>query len=310
MTNCGAAMVFMSIKYYKQIQNIFKWVFNEYQITLITWRKVPVNSLVLGEQALDNQPLILQCFFKCNNYSNLENQLYIVRKRIEQVVRATNIDFYKDFYICSFSSRLIVYKGMVQSKVLGLYYQDLLNPLYVSNFAIYHRRFSTNTMPKWSLAQPMRFIAHNGEINTLLGNLNWMRSKESLFEYDYWKNASDILNPITNFEHSDSANLDAVVELLIQSGKDPQEALMILIPEAYCDHPLLNKFSSITSFYEYYSHLQEPWDGPALVVFADGQMVGATLDRNGLRPARYIVSNDGFISLSSETGVFFGRFLR
>nr|YP_009393673.1 glutamate synthase [Caloglossa beccarii]ARW62235.1 glutamate synthase [Caloglossa beccarii] len=301
--NCGIAMIFMSKQHYENIKSIFKWVFNEYKINLIAWRKVPVNSSVLGEQALENQPLIVQCFFECSHYVNLENQLYIVRKRIEQVVKATNIDFYKNFYICSLSSRVVIYKGMVQSKVLGLYYKDLLNPLYISNFATYHRRFSTNTMPKWSLAQPMRFIAHNGEINTLLGNLNWMRSKESLLEYNSWQNASDILNPITNFENSDSANLDAVVELLIQSGKDPQEALMILIPEAYHNHPVLKSFSSIINFYEYHSHLQEPWDGPALVVFADGQIVGATLDRNGLRPARYVVSNDGFISLSSEIGV-------
>ena len=168
---------------------------------------------------------------------------------------------------------------------------------------MYHRRFSTNTMPKWSLAQPMRFIAHNGEINTLLGNLNWMKSKESLFIHSSWAEFHDIVMPITNLESSDSANLDCMVELLIQSGKSPQEALMILIPEAYKNQPSLNSLSQVTAFYDYYSHLQEPWDGPALVVFSDGNVVGATLDRNGLRPARYVITNDGFISLSSEAGI-------
>lgn len=299
----GVAMIFMSEKHCAKIQNIVQWVLSEYHINLLTWRKVPVDSSVLGQQALNNEPLIMQCFFESKKNDDLENRLYIVRKRIEKVVNNTGIDIYKNFYICSFSSRIIVYKGMVQSKVLSLYYKDLLNPLYVSNFALYHRRFSTNTMPKWPLAQPMRFVAHNGEINTLLGNLNWMKSKEPLFQHDYWQNSSEILNPITNFENSDSANLDAVFELLIQSGKDPQEALMILIPEAYQNHPSLNSCSNIIDFYEYYSHLQEPWDGPALVVFSDGKIVGATLDRNGLRPARYLITSDGLVSLSSEVGV-------
>nr|YP_009392839.1 glutamate synthase [Caloglossa intermedia]ARW61401.1 glutamate synthase [Caloglossa intermedia] len=303
VSNCGMAMIFMSQQHYKKIQDIFKWVLGEYDIDVLVWRKVPVDQSVLGQQALSNQPLVMQCFFKSKKKSDLENRLYIIRKRIEKVVNSTGAEVYKNFYICSFSSRIVVYKGMVQSKVLSLYYKDLLNPLYISNFALYHRRFSTNTMPKWPLAQPMRFIAHNGEINTLLGNLNWMKSKEPLFQHDYWQNSSEILNPITNFENSDSANLDAVFELLIRSGKDPQEALMILIPEAYQNHPSLSACSSIVDFYEYYSHLQEPWDGPALVVFSDGRMVGATLDRNGLRPARYLVTDDGLVSLSSEVGV-------
>nr|YP_009392432.1 glutamate synthase [Caloglossa monosticha]ARW60994.1 glutamate synthase [Caloglossa monosticha] len=303
VANYGMGMVFMSAQHCEKIQNIFKWVLQEYKVDLIAWRKVPVDQSVLGQQALDNQPLIMQCFFESKEKSSLENQLYIIRKRIEKVVNNAGVEIYKNFYICSFSSRIVVYKGMVQSKVLGLYYKDLFSPLYASKFALYHRRFSTNTMPKWPLAQPMRFLAHNGEINTLLGNLNWMKSKEPLFQHDYWQNSSNILNPITNFENSDSANLDAVFELLIQSGKDPQEALMILIPEAYQDHPLLSSCPSIIDFYEYYSHLQEAWDGPALVAFSDGKTVGATLDRNGLRPARYLIAENGLVSLSSEVGV-------
>nr|QCI04553.1 glutamate synthase [Apoglossum ruscifolium] len=305
INNYGVAMIFMESKYLEKVKSIFNWVLKEYQLKLIGWRNVPVNESVLGEQAKYNQPLIMQCFVQSISLeeNNIESKLYIVRKRIEKLINNTNSNIYKNFYICSFSSKVIIYKGMVKSNILSLYYKDLSNPLYTSNFAMYHRRFSTNTMPKWSLAQPMRFIAHNGEINTLLGNLNWMKSKESLFVHSSWAEFHDVLMPITNVESSDSANLDCMVELLIQSGKSPQEALMILIPEAYKNQPSLKSLSQVTAFYDYYSHLQEPWDGPALVVFSDGNIVGATLDRNGLRPARYVITNDGFISLSSEVGI-------
>nr|YP_009397185.1 glutamate synthase [Thuretia quercifolia]ARW66371.1 glutamate synthase [Thuretia quercifolia] len=303
--NYGVAMIFMSPKSLDQIKKIFDWVIDEHSLLLLGWREVPVDSLLLGNQAKENEPLIMQCLVKAKklNQNNLDTQLYIIRKKIEKLVNNMDLNIHKNFYICSFSSKIIVYKGMVKSQVLGEYYKDLSNPLFYSNFAMYHRRFSTNTMPKWSLAQPMRFMAHNGEINTLLGNLNWMKSKEPLLNSKNWLNFYDTLIPITNLKNSDSANLDAVLELLIQSGKSPQEALMILIPEAYKNQPSLQTFPEIVDFYEYYSHLQEPWDGPALVVFSDGKVVGATLDRNGLRPARYLITSGGIISLSSETGV-------
>nr|YP_009391192.1 glutamate synthase [Dipterocladia arabiensis]ARW59336.1 glutamate synthase [Dipterocladia arabiensis] len=300
--NYGVAMIFMSPENLEKIKNIFSWVLNEYNIKLLAWRTVPVDSSVLGKQAKQNEPLVMQCFVESTEI-DLEKKLYIVRKKIEKLINNTESNIYKNFYICSFSTKIIIYKGMVRSEVLSLYYKDLSNSLYISNFAMYHRRFSTNTMPKWSLAQPMRFIAHNGEINTLIGNLNWMKSKESLFNDEYWKDFYDVLIPITNLENSDSANLDSVVELLVQSNKSPQEALMILIPEAYSNQPSLNSYPQIIDFYEYYNHLQEPWDGPALVVFTNGNIIGATLDRNGLRPARYTITQDGIIMLSSETGV-------
>lgn len=300
--NYGVAMIFVLPENLEEIKRIFNWVLDEYSIRLVTWRVVPVNSSILGEKAKQNEPLVIQCFVESSEI-NFEKKLYIVRKKIEKLINNTKSNIYKNFYICSFSTKIIVYKGMVRSEVLSLYYKDLSNSLYISNFAMYHRRFSTNTMPKWSLAQPMRFIAHNGEINTLLGNLNWMKSKESLFNDEYWKNFYDVLIPITNVQNSDSANLDSVVELLVQSNKSPQEALMILIPEAYNNQPALSSFPQIIDFYEYYNHLQEPWDGPALVVFTDGNVIGATLDRNGLRPARYTITEDGTIMLSSETGV-------
>nr|YP_009293681.1 ferredoxin-dependent glutamate synthase [Rhodymenia pseudopalmata]AOM64363.1 ferredoxin-dependent glutamate synthase [Rhodymenia pseudopalmata] len=309
ISGMGVAMIFMPSDCADSIKKICNWVLEENDFTVINWRKVPVDESFLGSQAKNNQPFIAQCFVSSAELrdDDLERSLYLARKKIEKVVAQTNLSLNKQFYFCSFSSRTIVYKGMVRSEVLGKYYRDLSNVKYISKFAIYHRRFSTNTMPKWPLAQPMRFMAHNGEINTLVGNLNWMQSKESLFQQGYFINDYESLKPITNFENSDSANLDSVLELLIQSGKSPQEALMILVPEAYKNHPALKDFPEIFDFYEYYNGLQEPWDGPALIVFTDGKTVGATLDRNGLRPARYVITKNGFISLSSEVGVFNGH---
>nr|YP_009546567.1 ferredoxin-dependent glutamate synthase [Gelidium kathyanniae]AYO27915.1 ferredoxin-dependent glutamate synthase [Gelidium kathyanniae] len=304
--NIGIAMIFIPKDNIEHVKQIINWILKDYDLLLLNWRQVPVDESVLGMQARSNQPTIWQCIVASNYLSgdDLERKLYIVRKTLEKVVSQTNEINHKHFYICSFSSRIIVYKGMVRSEVLGQYYSDLYNPDYESVFAMYHRRFSTNTMPKWPLAQPMRCMAHNGEINTLLGNLNWMNSKQSLLKHNYWKDYQQLLIPFTNVENSDSANLDSVLELLVQSGKSPQEALMILIPEAYKQQPELEKYPEIVDFYEYYSNLQEPWDGPALVVFCDGKVLGATLDRNGLRPARYLVTNDDYISLSSEMGVY------
>jgi glutamate synthase (ferredoxin) len=192
---------------------------------------------------------------------------------------------------------------MVRSSVLASFYNDLTNPAYVSAFAVYHRRFSTNTMPKWPLAHPMRLLGHNGEINTLVGNVNWMMARQADLSHDIWGDRVEMLKPIVNLDNSDSANLDNVMEMLVRSGRTPQEALMIMVPEAYNNQPALDQYPEITDFYEYYSGLQEPWDGPALIVFSDGHQVGATLDRNGLRPARYVVTKDGLLMVSSEAGV-------
>nr|ARW63678.1 glutamate synthase [Chondria sp. (in: red algae)] len=301
----AVAMVFLSRQYIKYIKSIFSWILSEHHINIITWRDVPVNSKVLGENSLRSEPYIVQCLVESDQFNgnDLEKCLYIIRKKLERVISNTTPNIYKNFYICSFSSKTIVYKGMLQSEALSEYYLDLVDPLYTTNFALYHRRFSTNTMPKWSLAQPMRLMAHNGEINTLLGNLNWTKSREPLFETGQWSKYASSLIPITNLSDSDSANLDAILELLVRSGKTPEEALMILIPEAYSNQPALSNATEVIDFYKYYDNLQEPWDGPALVSFTDGQTVGATLDRNGLRPARYLITKDGLVSLSSEAGI-------
>jgi glutamate synthase (ferredoxin) len=279
---------------------------SEVNLTLLGWREVPVKPEVLGPQARENQPQIEQILVQSSETGDkLERLLYWTRKRIEKAVgeRVQLTPGLQDFYICSFSNRTIVYKGMVRSEVLGLFYEDLANPVYQSAFAIYHRRFSTNTMPKWPLAQPMRFLGHNGEINTLVGNINWMVAREAGLSDPNWGDRLEDLKPIVNDEQSDSANLDSVTELLVQSGRPPLETVMMLVPEAYQNQPDLVNHPEIVDFYEYYSGLQEPWDGPALLAFSDGKIVGATLDRNGLRPARYCITRDGFIVVASEAGV-------
>ncbi|MDZ8240777.1 MAG: glutamate synthase large subunit [Nostoc sp. ChiQUE01a] len=273
----------------------------EERLIVLGWRVVPVQPDLLGMQARENQPQIEQVMLASEDKSGdeLERQLYITRRRIGKA--AHNVS--GEFYICSLSSRTIVYKGMVRSAVLGQFYQDFQNPAYKSAFAVYHRRFSTNTMPKWPLAQPMRLLGHNGEINTLLGNINWMMAREASLNHPVWGDRINELKPLVHIDNSDSATLDNVLELLVRSGRSPLEALMIMVPEAYKNQPSLNDYPEIVDFYEYYSGLQEAWDGPALLVFSDGEKVGATLDRNGLRPARYLITEDDYIVVASEAGV-------
>jgi glutamate synthase (ferredoxin) len=284
---------------------VVEQVANSEQLTVLGWRVVPVQPQLLGVQARENQPQIEQVFLASANKSGdeLERQLYITRRRIFKVFSNTNSNWSEDFYICSLSSRTIVYKGMVRSAVLGDFYKDLKNPAYTSAFAVYHRRFSTNTLPKWPLAQPMRLLGHNGEINTLLGNINWMRARQASLSHPVWGDNLDQLKPFVHIDNSDSATLDNVLELLVRSGRSPLEALMIMVPEAYQNQPELRNYPEIIDFYEYYSGLQEAWDGPALLVFGDGRKVGATLDRNGLRPARYCITKDDYIIVASEAGV-------
>lgn len=274
-------------------------VVKDEDLTVLGWREVPVCPDVLGEQARENQPRIEQIVVSSASLcgDELDRVLYIARSRIGKQLS-------DDFYVCSLSCRTLVYKGMVRAAVLKEFYPDLKNPDYQSSFAVYHRRFSTNTMPKWPLAQPMRLLGHNGEINTLLGNINWMKTREANLRVPGWTQAElEGLKPIVNEEHSDSFNLDSSMELLVRTGRSPLEAAMILVPEAYQNQPDLEQYPEIVDFYEYYSSFQEPWDGPALLVFSDGKTVGATLDRNGLRPARYSITKDGYVVVASEAGV-------
>ncbi len=298
--NTGVAMVFFpqDDATRSNAKQAADTVFASEGLTLVGWRVLPMQPEVLGVQARENLPIIEQAIVHSSQSGDaLERQLYVARKKLETAVESL------EFYVCSFSSRTIVYKGMVRSEVLGQFYGDLSDPAYVSNFSVYHRRFSTNTLPKWKLAQPMRLLGHNGEINTLLGNLNWTMAKQSSFAHENFGATIEALKPVVNATNSDSANLDNMFELMVHSGRSPMEALMIMVPEAYKNQPALLSHPEITDFYEYYSGLQEPWDGPALLAFSDGKKVGANLDRNGLRPARYAITRDGYIVVGSEAGV-------
>nr|CAB64595.1 ferredoxin-glutamate synthase [Nostoc sp. PCC 7120 = FACHB-418] len=286
----------------RKAKAIFEQIATEENLTVLGWRVVPVQPDLFGDTGKENQPRIEQVILSADNSGDaLERQLFIARKRLIQSGKKVSLEF----YICSLSSRTIVYKAMVRSAVLGAFYLDLQNPAYKSAFAVYHRRFSTNTMPKWPLAQPMRLLGHNGEINTLLGNINWMMAREANLRssHFFWGDRFDELKPSVLMGNSDSATLDNVLELLVHSGRSPLEALMIMVPEAYQNQPSLRNYPEIIDFYEYYSGLQEAWDGPALLVFGDGKTVGATLDRNGLRPARYLITKDDYIVVASEAGV-------
>jgi glutamate synthase (ferredoxin) len=285
----------------QKLKAIFEQVATEENLIVLGWREVPVSPEILGIQARENQPRIEQVFLSSPDKSGdeLEREMYLTRRRVVKAAK----DISDEFYVCSLSSRTIVYKGMVRSAVLGDFYQDLKNPAFKCAFAVYHRRFSTNTMPKWPLAQPMRLLGHNGEINTLLGNINWMMAREKTLDHPIWKGRAEEFKPLVNIDSSDSATLDNVLELLVRSGRSPLEALMMMVPEAYKNQPSLKDHPEIVDFYEYYSGLQEAWDGPALLVFSDGKRVGATLDRNGLRPARYLITKDDYIVVGSEAGV-------
>jgi glutamate synthase (ferredoxin) len=310
----GLAMVFLPQA--TQAQALAVAIINEkieaLGFKLVGWRSVPVKPEVLGTQARENLPEIRQVVVASPDANlagdTLERELYRLRRQIENGVQdrftAQGLTgAIEDFYICSLSCRTVVYKGMVRSEILGEFYSDLKQPAFTANFAVYHRRFSTNTMPKWPLAQPMRLLGHNGEINTQLGNVNWVLARQAHLSHPLWGDELPDLLPIVNPENSDSASLDNVVELLVRSGRSPLETVMILVPEAYRNQPDLVDHPEITDFYEFYRGLQEPWDGPAQLAFSDGKVVGASLDRNGLRPARYTLTRSGYLVVSSETGV-------
>lgn len=266
-------------------------------LQLMHLRQVPVDNDVPGVGARDAQPDIKQVFITGvadEDVPNLESILYKIRKRIEH--RITD----DDFYICSLSCHTIIYKGMLTSGQLRRFYPDLSNNYFTSGLALVHSRFSTNTMPKWKLAQPFRFLAHNGEINTIRGNRSWMKARESVLSSEALGDIRDI-RPIVESEMSDSASLDNVLEFLVMSGMSLPQAIAILVPESFNDKNPISE--DLKAFYEYYSILMEPWDGPAALMFSDGRYAGGMLDRNGLRPARYTITKQGMMVVASEVGV-------
>lgn len=266
-------------------------------LSLMHLRNVPTCPECLGQAALDNEPAIRQLFVTGvtdDRVPEFERMLYIVRKRIEKRVKD------KDFYVCSLSSRNIVYKGMLSSMQLRQYYPDLTNNYFTSGLALVHSRFSTNTFPTWSLAQPFRLLAHNGEINTIRGNRGWMKARESVLSSDALGDIRDI-SPIVQEGMSDSASLDNVFEFFVQSGLSLPHAMSVMVPESFNDKNPISE--DLKAFYEYHSILMEPWDGPAALLFSDGRFAGGMLDRNGLRPARYTITKGDMMVVASEVGV-------
>ena len=274
------------------------------RMTVAGWREVPADASALGPGAPGGAPCVAQVVAGSPlRGDDLERSLLLARRSIGKALAAQQtIRRLDDLYVCSLSSRTIVYKGMVRSAVLPAFYADLRERDFVSPFAVFHRRFSTNTAPKWSLAQPMRLLAHNGEINTLQGNLEWMSAREPELAHPLWgERIGDLLPPV-HADSSDSGALDKLVELLVRSGRSPLEAVMMCMPEAYENRAHRGEDAAVVDFYDYCSGVLEAWDGPALVAFSDGCVVGAAVDRNGLRPARFARTRSGLVLLASEAG--------
>ena len=287
----------------KIIENVLK----KEKLELLGWRKVPINisKADVGPAALDCKPSIEQIVIKSPNnidQNDFERKLYLVRKIFtKQLRQESDLTQALMFYVCSLSSRLIVYKGMLTPSQLFPFFPDLENKSFETHLAMVHSRFSTNTFPSWDRAQPCRYMCHNGEINTLKGNMNLMQSRQGKASSDLYKDKIKKLFPIAEPDCSDSGSFDNVLELLILSGRELPEAVMMMIPEAWQNDQNMSKAKK--DFYQYASSLMEPWDGPASIVFTDGTQVGAVLDRNGLRPSRFYVTNDDKVIMASEVGV-------
>src|SRR5262249_34444437 len=265
---------------------------------------VRVDVEARGPLARTVMPAVRQVFVGAGRDADeadaLERKLYVIRKRVEQRVRASGLPHSERFYVPSLSGRTIVYKGLLLPEQIPAFYHDLSDPLFVSALALIHQRFSTNPFPSWDRAHPYRFIAHNGEINTLRGNENWMFARQAMFAtplFDDVRKLFPVIDPTT----SDSGKFDNALELLQRTGRSIAHAVMMMIPEAWQNHESMS--AAKRAFYEYHASLQEPWDGPASIAFTDGRVIGAVLDRNGLRPSRYVVTKDGFVVMASEVGV-------
>ena len=293
----GTGLVFLPKDETKQAE-ILRVMIEEIEregLSLMHLRTVPVNSSILGKSARETEPDIKQVFITgASEAENFERTLYIIRKKIERRISD------KDFYIVSLSSKSIIYKGMLSSVQVREYFNDLTQPYFTSGLAIVHSRFSTNTFPTWSLAQPFRLLAHNGEINTIRGNRGWMEARESVLSTPLLGNIKDI-RPILQPNMSDSASLDNVLEFFVMSGLSLPHAMAMLIPESFNNKNPISE--DLKAFYEYHSILMEPWDGPAALLFSDGRYAGGMLDRNGLRPARYLITKNDMMVVASEAGV-------
>lgn len=303
----GVAFLFLPKDSAKQAKcrEAVEHALEETGLPLLGWRKVPTNAEGVGPTALSCEPEMFQVFVEKGRFAagdELEGRLFLARKRMEKKVEGLG---WKDtglFYVSSFSSRTVVYKGMLTPRQLSTYFPDLHDSSFESAMALVHSRFSTNTFPSWDLAQPFRFLCHNGEINTLRGNINWMKAREKLFQTPLFPGKEiDDMRPVVREGQSDSATFDNVLEILTRGGRSLQHAMMMMIPEAWQGHRQMPQWKK--DFYRYHACLMEPWDGPATIAFTDGRIVGAVLDRNGLRPSRYYVTKDNRLILASEVGV-------
>jgi glutamate synthase domain-containing protein 2/glutamate synthase domain-containing protein 1/glutamate synthase domain-containing protein 3 len=306
MGEYGVGMTFLPVEPHARLQceGMVERIVREEGLTVLGWRDTPIDGSAIGRVARVSQPYIQQIFVaraKGMTPDQLERKLYVVRKRAEAEAAASDGQAKEFFYIPSFSGRTIVYKGLLLAPQIARFYPELGDPDVVSALCLVHQRFSTNTFPTWQLAHPYRYVAHNGEINTLRGNVNWMHARQSVLASPLFGDGIKKLFPIIQPGGSDSANFDNALELLLMAGSSLPHAVAMLIPEAWAKNPYMNPQKR--AFYEYHASLMEPWDGPAAIAFTDGRSIGATLDRNGLRPARYLVTRDGLVVMASEAGV-------
>ncbi|MGH7739199.1 MAG: glutamate synthase central domain-containing protein, partial [bacterium] len=302
----GAVFLPKNHEQMKACEDMLDKVVQEEGQILLGWRVTPTDNTELGQTARASEPIMKHVFIgqsaDMKDQDAFERKLFLIRKRIENQVAASTLSEKGLFYLASLSSRTIVYKGMLTPGQVHPYFRDLRDKDTESALALVHSRFSTNTFPSWDLAHPFRYIAHNGEINTLRGNINWMHAREALFETPYFsKEEVGKLLPIIREGQSDSAAFDNALEILVMAGRSLPHSMMMLVPEAWTGHATMPQYKK--DFYHYHACLMEPWDGPASIAFTDGQMIGALLDRNGLRPSRYYVTQDDLVVMASEVGV-------
>ncbi|HXS28448.1 MAG TPA: glutamate synthase large subunit, partial [Steroidobacteraceae bacterium] len=303
----GTGLVFLprSPTKRRRLEEHFEHIVQSEGQTVLGWRTVPTDNRSLGETARSCEPFIRQIFIgrgaNCADEMAFERKLYIIRKRAYSEIRASTIDGAEYWYLASLSHKTFVYKGMLLTEQLARYFTDLVNPAMETALALVHSRFSTNTFPSWDRAHPYRYLAHNGEINTLRGNINWMRAREALFDSELFGEDTKKIRPVVNPYGSDSAMFDNTLELLVLAGRSLPHAMMMMIPEPWSNHESMD--DARRAFYQYHSSLMEPWDGPASIAFTDGKQIGAVLDRNGLRPSRYYVTKDDLVIMASEAGV-------
>ena len=303
----AVGMVFLpkSVHQREHCMRIFEKELNDQGLGVLGWRDVPVDASCVGDIAAKSQPIIRQLFIDKGNQTltslQFNAKLFAARKISEHTISKSKLSQSSYFYVSSLSTTTLIYKGLLMPEDIGRYYTDLKAPDLVTKLALVHQRFSTNTFPSWDLAQPFRFMCHNGEINTLRGNLSRMRAREELMSSDLFGDDIKKLFPIVREGKSDSASMDLVVELLLMTGRSLPEVILMMVPEAWEKHQTMS--TDQKAFYEYNSCIMEPWDGPASIPFTDGNYIGALLDRNGLRPSRYTVTKDGFVIMSSEIGV-------